>query len=192
MRNYDMILKCVTAFLIFHVATGGAENQKLNTSFVIETGVLEDVKEQRPYLTIHQDDLSHDAFVADVISIGSITRPEYLEAQVETWAKHVAIRDFWGFTELQDFDADCDSSPVEALRNTEAKCKGMDNWDPHFKRFIAEYYGVTENGFKRSDQGGWICAQRRPGRALGWIHTHYSGFNETELPDLLLIVDDGT
>ncbi len=190
--NYcDMNLKCITATLFLHVASGGREKHKLNTNFVIEAGVLEDVKGQQPYLAYHQDDLSHDTFVADVVSIGSITRPEYLEAQVETWAKHVAIRDFWGFTELQDFVADCDSVSVEALQNTKAECKDMNDWDPHFKTFIAEYYGITENGFKRSYQGGWICAQRRPGRALGWIHTHYIGRNETQLPDLLLIVDDG-
>ena len=37
---------------------------------------------------------------------------------------------------------------------------------------------------------GWFCAQRRPGRALGWLQVMYQ--NPNEIPEILLIVDDDT
>lgn len=78
--------------------------------------------------------------------------------------------------------------------------------------FFSEYYGTTEGGNIRSDDAGWICAQRRSGRTLGWLHSQYyqggidytgsnvssvggiSGISvgSVSIPDYLMVVDDDT
>ena len=43
------------------------------------------------------------------------------------------------------------------------------------------------------EESGWLCAQRRIGRALGWIkNVPYAEQGNNTLPDFLLIVDDDT
>mmetsp|Transcript_29943 Transcript_29943/g.49107 ORF Transcript_29943/g.49107 Transcript_29943/m.49107 type:complete len:232 (-) Transcript_29943:113-808(-) len=44
-------------------------------------------------------------------------------------------------------------------------------------------------GHKMSESG-WFCAQRRPGRALGWLQAMYQG--DAAPPDILILVDDDT
>lgn len=63
--------------------------------------------------------------------------------------------------------------------------------------FFANHYGETEGGRDRAGDAGWVCAQRRPGRALalGWLHSKYSIADTTkkggnDIPDYLLMVDD--
>ena len=52
---------------------------------------------------------------------------------------------------------------------------------------------------KFRNDAGWICAQRRVGRALGWLNHQYTDLSNTdtaipdmELPNMLIIVDDDT
>ena len=70
--------------------------------------------------------------------------------------------------------------------------------DEAFQSFIlkceheesAVVFGLTERGLM--DQPGWYCAQRRPGRALGWLQAMYQDTKKTTMPDILAIVDDDT
>lgn len=67
--------------------------------------------------------------------------------------------------------------------------------DEKMKSFFGEYYGVSEGGRVRSRDAGWVCAQRRVGRALGWLHSKYSGGDgddKVDVPDYLMVVDDDT
>ena len=50
----------------------------------------------------------------DVVSIGSLTRMDYLTSQIETWASHRSIRYYWGFSELQDYDPECSAMSDDA------------------------------------------------------------------------------
>ncbi|KAL3774922.1 hypothetical protein ACHAWO_004008 [Cyclotella atomus] len=67
--------------------------------------------------------------------------------------------------------------------------------DEKMKSFFGEYYGVSEGNRVRSRDAGWVCAQRRVGRALGWLHSKYSGGDgddKVDVPDYLMVVDDDT
>ena len=50
--------------------------------------------------------------------------------------------------------------------------------------------GTTKFGIGHSPSAvGWYCAQRRPGRELGWLQNVYS---KEDVPDILIMVDDDT
>jgi len=105
-----------------------------------------------------------------------------LTAQIETWASHFSVRNFWGVTEQQDYDVNCDQQSWEALQAYKQSC-----WDPKGKAFSL----VVKFGHGSSTKGqDWYCAQRRPGHALGWLQRMYQ--NAANIPDILLIVDDDT
>lgn len=90
---------------------------------------------------------------------------------MNTWANLESVRNFWGVTEEQDYDANC-------FNASEVDQKAFMNlcWP-----------GGSRRGFKG---WGWFCAQRRPGHALGWLQTLYQ--DPANIPDMLIIVDDDT
>jgi hypothetical protein len=118
---------------------------------------------------------------------------DYLTAQIETWASHKSTRHFWGFSELQDLDPECTSTPAAELTSFVNGCKAFHAnvkvGDGRTGSFFAEHYGETEGGRVRTEDAGWVCAQRRPGRAYGWLHSQYAK-GGVEIPDYLLMVDD--
>jgi hypothetical protein len=100
-----------------------------------------------------------------------------LIAQLETWASHVSVRNFWGVTEEQDYDVHCaDETSEDALQTFVQNCR-LSN--PAF------------GDIRRPLRGwGWFCAQRRPGHALGWLQKMYK--HATMIPDIFILVDDDT
>ena len=60
---------------------------------------------QHEYAAIQQRD--RESVTMDILSIGSMTRPEYLIGQINTWVQHSNIRSFVGVTELDDYDPYC-------------------------------------------------------------------------------------
>mmetsp|Transcript_2526 Transcript_2526/g.5372 ORF Transcript_2526/g.5372 Transcript_2526/m.5372 type:complete len:393 (-) Transcript_2526:467-1645(-) len=155
---------------------------------VQEEAQLDALKYAEPSLVHHRPDLDNQGVVVDVLSIGSETRPEYLAAQVETWASHINVRHYWGVTEREDYDINCPSMSDEYLQSFLHTCKSPMGWDNDIEQFRTRHFGAA-SGFKRQ-QAGWFCAQRRPGRALGWLQAMYQ--NETKIPDILILVDDDT
>jgi hypothetical protein len=90
---------------------------------------------------------------------------------METWATHVSVRNFWGVTEQQDYDVNCEEASEESFQLFMDKC-----WP---------------DGHQRKYKGwGWFCAQRRPGHALGWLQKAYQ--DVAMIPDVLMLVDDDT
>ena len=63
--------------------------------------------------------------------------------QLNTWASHVNVRHFWGVTECQDYDENCDSMSEEALQSFVQTCKGPMGWDKTVKQYGAKEFGVT-------------------------------------------------
>jgi hypothetical protein len=59
-----------------------------------------------------------------------------------------------------------------------------------FQHMRKTQFGVASGKTIDERHSGWFCAQRRPGRALGWLQVMYQ--NPTVIPDILLIVDDDT
>jgi len=118
-----------------------------------------------------------------------------MRAQLHTWAANV--RHFWGVTESQDYDRNCTSITDKDLWSFVNKCRedGTATFPKLYYPGTIQresdwlYFGVTTKG--QMDQAGWYCAQRRPGRGLGWLQAFYEKKTNT-LPDLLYIVDDDT
>jgi hypothetical protein len=73
-------------------------------------------------------------------------------------------------------------------------CKSLhERGDRSISAFFTKYYGLSEGNVTRSDSSGWVCAQRRLGRAFGWLHTMYHSERERDsIPDYLFLVDDDT
>jgi hypothetical protein len=135
-------------------------------------------------------DLDHWGLVLDVLSISSQTQPEYMMAQVETWASDVHVRHFWGVTELNDYDTNCAEMSNNALHSFVETCLGTMGWEYNIETFRQRLFGVASGYGRYEHKAGWYCAQRRPGHALGWLKTMYQ--NVTMIPDYLLLVDDDT
>lgn len=128
----------------------------------------------------------HSGKSLDVVSIGSLTRSEYLSVQQSTWGQHVMLRNFWGFTEKDDFNTTCSSmSSEEALAVTQY-CKKYRGWKAEPRQFAAFGYANSE-GTHHESHPGWVCAQRRIGSALGWIQHVYTD-GGIHPPDLLIIM----
>ena len=80
------------------------------------------------------------------------------------------------------------------MLNLTCKCVGLllPIWMSKSIPLLSKHTGVGDsdgNYLFRKDIG-WLCAQRRVGRALGWLSHQYS--SDAALPDVLLLVDDDT
>ena len=111
----------------------------------------------------------------DVISIGSETRLERLNAQLDTWAgSHRSVRHFWGFTERQDLNQSCTDIPAEDLATLTQTCKSSSGFDPLIAGHARRYYGFGEGLKDHAKEAGWLCAQRRVGPLLRWLQAQYA------------------
>ena len=110
-----------------------------------------------------------------------------LTGQIETWASHTDVRNYWGVTESQDYNTKCDQMTNEELQSFVDKCHEPMRWKvaEGFRRRQYGQYGDVIN------HAGWFCAQRRPGHALGWLQAMY-GNGTMSIPDILILVDDDT
>ena len=151
-----------------------------------------------PSAVRHQKPSNRHDYVIDVISIGSETRPELLQAQMDTWAgAHRFVRHFWGFTERQDVDRGCADVAAADLATLVRTCRAGSGFDPLVAGHVRRYYGFSEGLRNRAEEPGWLCAQRRVGPLLGWLQAQYAaagggGEGEDDLPSLLVFVDDDT
>lgn len=148
--------------------------------------------------------------VVDIVTTGSQLRLEYLQGQLETWANHSYVRNYWGFSETDDIDPTCPSTigkPNDHFRKCKRELPTPDE-SPLLKYFQMVYGQGT-----RGKPGGWLCAQTRFGQAVGRIGAEYrkrllwqyqTNKNdnrqqqeatldfESILPDYLFLVDDDT
>ncbi len=166
----------------------GSDSEEKNSA-------LERLKELRPSIDIDRTQNllhGHGHVTIDIVSIGSNTRFQYLEAQASTWTSHPYVRSFWGFTEKHAHNETCDSMTDEEVTLHIDKCvAGFNETAGRAQHFISDGYTLVED--KKRRDAGWICAQRRVGRALGWLkQVAYKDHDQDSLPDLLLFVDDDT
>ena len=199
-KTKSMLGAVATTFIGFGLASAEVTASMKRTgphlgSFVADGSSLQTMLQAPPSIHTQPRQLSFTSPIVDVVSIGSMTRFDYLTAQVETWASHRSTRHFWGFSEVQDFDQECASllSPSE-LEEFVTGCQDIlrtfEKQDDSFGSFFSNSYGATEGGIRSGDPG-WICAQRRLGRTFGWLHSQYAE-GVTTVPDYLVIVDDDT
>jgi len=147
---------------------------------------LEQYKYAYPSIKHHNNVLLNEGdIIVDVVSIGSESRFDYMTTQLQTWA--AITRNFYGFTESTDFDPSCTLGlSDESMRLDYVNTCRLPNM------------GAKEYGIGHGNSGGWICAQRRVGKVLGWLQAVYSSSRKggvkvkRSIPDILVIVDDDT
>jgi len=131
----------------------------------------------------------------DIISMGSMTRPQYLESQSKTWATHSSIRSFVGITEMDDYDQTCsDITPAEHDAYIRS-CKNNPSLSTSMQELANMHYGHTEgdtiDSFIFRDDPKWHCAQRRFGQSYKIFMNTIRLLRES-LPDYLVVLDDDT
>merc|ERR1740124_102111 len=137
----------------------------------------------------------------DVLSIGSISQIELLQAQSGTWASHSSIGNFFGATENDDPDPNC----YKTLTNEEVierskfcRRETDENTAPlnALTKVLASAYACHHFLGRKANPAGWMCAQRRPPFALAKLLRLYkAGYNihgDSFLPPYLIVTDDDT
>lgn len=132
-----------------------------------------------------QVDTTYDPVVIDFISVGSLIKPENQAAQLQTFAQHEVVRNFFGVTELNDTDATCHTEfsldQWQAMRNFCSSTAGQSNVAALLRTRL----------FWPKKHTGWMCAQKRPIDGFRLALEHYQTTKEP-LPSYLLIIDDDT
>lgn len=119
------------------------------------------------------------------------SRDVQMTAQLDTWASHIHVRNFWGVNEGQDYDPQCDRMDNATLQSYIQSCRGDMGWKKvKLEQFRQANFGNASGIAIESRNAGWYCAQRRLGHGLGWLMDMYR--NRTNIPDILMIVDDDT
>ena len=97
--------------------------------------------------------------VIDILSIGSETRLEYLQAQRETFASHRAVRNFFFVTERNDTDPTCSKLllPEDVYRITRF-CKGRRSIHraSYLMRYLRNAYTSKKWLMKKKSPVGWV------------------------------------
>lgn len=126
--------------------------------------------------------------VVDIVSIGTKTRLEYLDAQLESWANHSSVRHFFRITEDDDKNPNC----AENLRMMDMIYQ-VDMCLNEFKRSDLARYSMLNINFVKNQKNplAWYCATARPGSGMGVAERFYKQ-NKTTLPDYMFVVDDDT
>lgn len=137
--------------------------------------------------------------LVDIISVGSYTRPEYQDAQQNSFGKHPSIRHFFRVTEADDVDQgekSCNEHlSWKEVQNISGFCGGMRNRVKDKHPFLYElrikFANVQWLG-RKSNPVGWMCAQKRPMAGFKKVVQFYRENPQQLLPDFLIILDDDT
>lgn len=118
----------------------------------------------------------------DILSSGSASRLEYLEAQRRTFGSHKSVRAFFPVTELNDTDAFCtDSLTMAQVLDVINYC----NTTPPITDSLS---ALMTRLFRPTRQPGWLCAQKRPVEAFYQLLQKYK--NGLVIPRYVIIMDD--
>jgi hypothetical protein len=126
----------------------------------------------------------------DVVSIGSLNRPDYLQAQFSTWGQHPSIRWFINVTENDDLYPDCpNNTSLTQVKSHVQQCRKLHSSTP----FLSQYkYFPPRFVLRKSNPAGWLCAQVRPGSGIGKIGRLYRNKILDDLPSYVFLIDDDT
>ena len=151
----------------------------------------------------------HRRLVVDIMSVGSQTRPEYQQAQRETWGAHPTVRHFFPITEADDRDSKCAANLTrDHIRDNVIQCRVFQQQAGRFMQLFK--YMPASWVMRQGNPVGWYCAQYRWGNGLVKIARYYrkqmkrerqlrrqpqnttTATVQTALPDAFMIVDDDT
>ena len=134
--------------------------------------------------------------VVDILSIGSQRRPDYLQAQAETFGAHPVIRHFRTATEVNDTEQDCASNLTDfQITKISNYCKDMNRFadapdsEYSFLKMRADKYFGPETLLDKPNPAGWLCAQKRP---MDGMYELISSYPKNDFPDYLIVMDDDT
>ena len=140
-------------------------------------------------------------FVLDIVSTGSISRPDYHVVQQRAFKSHPAVRHFYPLTEANDTEATCHTDLVwNRVRDTLTFCRRRPT-NHSYLDGIRQYFGITGNGnlihYDHDLAKGWLCAQKRPIDGLVKVLQSYRRRWQSEgvdaaLPDYLVLTDNDT
>ena len=129
--------------------------------------------------------------VVDILSIGTRVRPDQIEAQRQSMAKHVSVRHFVVTTEDDDWDQGCHNNNMTYEEDIKAivrfcRFKKVYRNQNSFRRHLKGAYANARFLGKKANPVGWMCAIPRPFVAL---YNHLKQCKD-DLPDYLVILDD--
>jgi hypothetical protein len=129
--------------------------------------------------------------VFDLLSIGSLSRIDYQEAQKRTFGTHPSVRYFFNATEEDDVERSCHEELTwEDVLAIASFCHRGKNWNPQsLMRYQRNHYARSQWLEQKKNPLGWMCAQKRPIHGLTKVLHHYRQQHE-KLPDYLIIMDD--
>lgn len=126
--------------------------------------------------------------IIDMISIGSILKPEWQMAQLRTFAAHPSVRNYFRVTEHNDTDVTCSTNFTDdQLRSVIQFCN---NTEPDIQSFDSMI--IRKKLFWPKRHTGWLCAQKRPIDGLYLALRSYDRRYASSLPSFLVIMDDDT
>jgi hypothetical protein len=136
------------------------------------------------------------SLTVDILSVGSVTRPDYQETQKETFGAHPAVRHFFRVAEKDDSDRGCseilqltDVEGIVQFCRSKRLGKARRGQLSHFQK-MRKNYATFRWLKKKQNPVGWMCAQKRPVDGLVSVLHSYS--RSSSLPDYLFVVDDDT
>lgn len=128
--------------------------------------------------------------IVDILSIGSQRRKELQQVQINTFATHKTVRNFFAADEFVDKDPNCNQvlNVADTLEISnfcvEKEWKSKNQW---LMRLMTRHYITRERLEANANPVGWMCAQARPLFSLFEIQKRYE---REPLPDYLLVIDD--
>jgi hypothetical protein len=129
-------------------------------------------------------------FVVDIVSIGSLDRPEYHKAQKTTLGSHASVRKFWEITEADTADRDCETSlSSEDITTINDWCQ--DKWQSSKRKnyWSKKNRKLLREGFTDARS---VCQQTRPVHGLYKALQQYGPHDSLSFPDYLFLMEDDT
>jgi hypothetical protein len=131
--------------------------------------------------------------VFDIVSVGTIIRPDYQDAQQKSFGSHPSVRHFFRITEDDDMDQACHQNLTNEEAYSIARYCRSKQWDKHqsLLQHLKNHFAVPSWLKEKANPAGWICAQRR------LVHGFFKAIQSYQtkkgtLPDYLVIMDDDT
>jgi hypothetical protein len=123
--------------------------------------------------------------MVDIISVGSLLKSSYQDAQQRTFGGHESVRNFFRVTEASDGDQECFMKlATEELEEVITFC----DEEKETESVIAAQFRTKL--FRPKKHTGWMCAQKRPIDGLNYVLNQYR--KGLAIPQYLAIIDDDT
>lgn len=129
--------------------------------------------------------------IIDILSTGSMNRPDYQVAQEAFLREHPSVRHYFAMTELNDTESECHSQlNWTQVVKISRKCRSLQGKlrAPFLARLVQGFVRVRFLQ-KKANPMGWMCAQKRPLTSLWQI---LQGYDSHDFPDYLFLIDDDT